>query len=85
MKLYSMKDKVSGLFGPVMAAHNHGMMTRLLEDQLRGSKTAVELHPHDFELYCLGEFGDSTGEIEPSCEFVCPMTVVFEPKENGHA
>lgn len=58
--LYSIKDVVAEEFGPVFEAVNNGVAIRNFSNVLKETK-----YPEDYELYKLGNYDESTGEIIP--------------------
>lgn len=70
-KLFVLKDKKSGYFdSQVHSFVNSNVAKRWLYQLLHdcmdsdvGRNSAIAAYPEDFELYCIGEFDSSSGEI----------------------
>lgn len=75
MTIVSLKDTATRAFGTPFFVHSPAQAVRSLRDVVNGSdkESDISKHPEDFELYDLGEFDPSTGEITARNEplFVC--------------
>lgn len=71
-KLYSMRDRKSGMYGAPFASFNHETAKR---DFIAFCNQPANIYLRDdMELYYLGEFETTTGElvsIEKKPEFIC--------------
>lgn len=83
MQLYSLKDVKAGTFGMVMMAQNDAHMCRLLDESLLQANPTAVKYATDFELYRVGEFSETCGEVENGTRFVLPLTVLFPPKDGA--
>lgn len=74
VKLYSIKDIKVAHRAP-MVMHNDDEAKRACQFAVNSGDKNSELFlaPQDFELWCLGEYDDITGCIEPCHEFVCNL------------
>lgn len=63
MKIYSVLDQKSGDFGPVVCYVNDEVAKRAFSLMCKDKSTLYGLAPADFELFCLGEYITSSGEL----------------------
>ena len=73
IKIFSIQDKVTGIFSqPHFVAHK-GQMLRMFSDEVNNPESMFSKHPADFSLYYLGEYDDNAGCIAPVAqpEFIC--------------
>lgn len=63
MKIYSVLDEKSGDFGSVVCYVNDEVAKRAFSIMCRDKSTLYGLAPQDFDLFCLGEFVTSSGEL----------------------
>lgn len=61
MEVYSLLDRKLKEFGQLVVAKNDELVRRSLLDGIRGSKSVMELHSSDFDLFCVGSFDEETG------------------------
>ena len=73
-ELYGIKDckigEVLHFFEAVNEEVARRQMTNAVNDDV---KTELTLNTSDFELYRLGKFNHTTGEIESKVEFICNL------------
>lgn len=62
-KLYSVYDKVSGLFSPPFTAVNDGSAVRTFRYSMQQSDQRAA-SADDYRLYCVGAFDDVSGEVD---------------------
>lgn len=65
MIVYSIRDKKTELYQPPFVSNNDATAIRSFKRALEQPDTLLALHPKDFELFCVGTFQDTTGEIQP--------------------
>lgn len=75
--IYSIYDKVAGLYGSPFVCVNEPVAIRQFNHQIASNLTA---EPTDFELYCLGEF-----DINSGCIAACNKPVFVVKGELQHA
>lgn len=63
MKIYSIFDKKSNNYGPVMCFPNDVMAIRAVEMDLMNGQSVMASYPHDFALMLVGTFDESVGCI----------------------
>lgn len=66
MKLIcAVKDLAIQAFGNPFVVHTAGEATRSFRDEVnrKDGQSAVAQHPEDYELYVLGEYDATTGEL----------------------
>ena len=61
--LVSVKDLKAGTWSVPAAADNIACACRMFGDLVKDGRTLVGQHPEDFELYIVGDFDLSTGEL----------------------
>lgn len=61
MEVYSLLDRKLKEFGQLVVAKNDELVRRSLLDGIRGSKSLMETHAADFDLFCVGSFDEETG------------------------
>lgn len=61
MKLYTVKDKISGEFAPPFLARTDPAAVRTFQHMLQGDKIA---YAEDFELYRIGEYDVDSGSVQ---------------------
>lgn len=82
-KVYTLRDRQSGLFGKPVFALALGLVVRELTDVVNSGRSEEPLvqHPEDFQLYCLGEFDDSKGlfQLLPLPDLVIDCASLVRP------
>lgn len=63
MKIYSIYDKKSVEYGPLMTFPNDIMCIRAMEMDMGNPNSIVGSYPHDFCVVCFGEFDDDNGKF----------------------
>lgn len=63
LRVYSVFDKKLQEFGQLAVSKNDESMRRALYDGVKGSQSMIEKYPHDFDLYCVGEFNNVDGRL----------------------
>lgn len=63
MFVYSIYDKVAGVFNTPFFQVNDGVAIRSFMDLVRDEKSSVCRHPEDYELWLIGKFLDDCGRI----------------------
>lgn len=72
-KCYAVRDTVAGVFAGGLHLHaGDPAAIRMFGDVASDRNTMIGLHPNDFELCCVGQFDESTGNLV-GCE---PVTVI---------
>lgn len=66
MKLYvySVFDSKSRCYSNPFYMANDGMAIRAFTDNVNNKESTSHHHPEDYSLYLLGDYDDTTGEIE---------------------
>lgn len=72
MFIYSLFDKKSMSYGPVMSFPNDVTAIRAIEMEMKNSKSVVSNYPNDFALMLLGSYDDSQGTLK---SIPCPFNV----------
>lgn len=65
MRIYSIYDKKSLKYGPLMTFNNDVMCIRSVEMDMNTSTSIIGAYPHDFCVVCFGEFNPDDGVITP--------------------
>ncbi|WGL31287.1 nonstructural protein [Dipodfec virus UOA04_Rod_861] len=68
MKIYSIFDKIASVYNTPFFCPGHGVAMRNFNDLVMDPSTVVSRHPSDFELFCLGDFFEDTGNIEVNAQ-----------------
>lgn len=68
MKLYSIKDNKMG-FVDVTFGQNNAIAIRMFGDLIK-KHPIYSAHPEDYEIFCLGEVDEDTGEVNSSVSFL---------------
>lgn len=64
-KIYSIKDTKGAFLDPVLA-DNDALAVRNVKTAVNGQKgSLLAMYPEDFELWCIGDFDETTGLIVP--------------------
>lgn len=63
--VYAVKDLAVQAFGDCFLTRAPGEAMRSFQDEVNRTdgKSAVALHPEDYELYKIGEYNDQTGTL----------------------
>lgn len=64
LKMYSVFDSAVQGFERPFAARSHGEVLREFTDMLAEGKSKFAKNPHDFTIYYIGDFNDSTGVLD---------------------
>lgn len=65
LRAYSIFDKKSSSYNTPFFALNDDVAQRSFDDLIRDKRTLVGQHPEDFSLFCVGTFGQESGELCP--------------------
>jgi len=83
MRYYVMavKDLAAQTFGQSFVAKHPNEAVRSFTDEVNrapdvGGQNNLWAHPDDFELYCVGQYDDSTGELIPNS----PIELIVQAK-----
>lgn len=77
LRLYSIYDLKAEQFSPPQVYHNDMLALRAFEGLVNDDKTLINSYPEDFNLYYVGDLGDTDGRycIESSDETRVPVLV----------
>lgn len=65
LQVCAIKDHAADTFGNVFVVPHTGIAIRNFQDALRNPDSGtMHTHPEDFDLYHIGEYDDSTAQIE---------------------
>lgn len=71
MNIYAIKDTKVGAFKSPYYSYNDQVAVRSLANAVNDQNAGeLYLNADDFQLYCLGEYNDVTGEIFSNIKFV---------------
>lgn len=71
LKVYSLKDTVTGNFSALTCAVNDGVIIRDLMNMLKSNKDSeITINAKDKDLYCLGTFDVDTGVLTSDVKFI---------------
>lgn len=73
MKIFAMFDRKSGEFFGICTWKNSALYMRSVAPVVNDPNPQNLLHSNsaDFDLYCLGDFDQKSGEITPTFEYIC--------------
>lgn len=63
MKIYAIKDQAIEAFGQPFFVQAQGMAVRMFMDETHNRESQISKHPEDFELWYLGEYEPTTGQV----------------------
>lgn len=70
-RVYCMKDLKIGVFLGLSLGMTDASVKRAIVESLANAPSTVRSYPEDFDLYCVGEFNDESGELVSRLEFIC--------------
>lgn len=65
VKAFSILDTKSDTFAPPFFFSTTGQAVRAFKDLANDDRSAVNRHPGDYRLFCIGTFDDSIGRLLP--------------------
>ena len=86
LNMYSIYDKAAQAFNTPFFMHNKGLAMRAFEDNINSKEeNNISKHPEHFSLYCVGEYDDSTGMVQPNSEpeLVSTALELVQPTEES--
>lgn len=84
-KMYSLRDSKAESFGNPFYALNDTVASRMVLIAARDPNSLLNCDPKSFDLYCLGSFDDSTGQIETQPpEHIIPVGLIIEADNRKH-
>jgi len=72
LKLYTIRDVRTSAHNRPIALQNRAVLERSLLDALQDPSSNLSQHPEDYQLFCVGEFDQDTGDI-----IACPPEFLF--------
>lgn len=66
MKIVAVRDRAIDSFGTPFFVHTTGQAMRSFTDEMNREDSVMGAHPEDYDLYEIGEYFESTGEILPT-------------------
>lgn len=63
--IYAVRDRAIDAFGQPIFCLAEGQAVRSFIDEVNSSQSSMHAHPEDYDLYFLGQFDDSSGELVP--------------------
>lgn len=85
MKLFSLFDTVSGTYGFPFSSVNVDTAKRSVSFEVNSKVDSVlSANPHDFVLYCLGDFNQDTAvfDLITPPEFICKADTLVVVNDN---
>ena len=81
LKMYSVFDIKSKLYHPPAFCHNPGHATRMFTQQFSKPGSVMHDFPHDFQIFEIGEYDDSSGDIrgEKNPTLICSVADLIQP------
>lgn len=79
VKLYSVKDTATGLYGPLMECHSDAEAIRSLKAFARSDVNNIfSSSPDDFSLWRLGSLEKETGMFTSEQEMLCRVSALLD-------
>lgn len=80
MQLFSVLDKLAGVYGLPFCAKNQALAVRDFAHACRDSQSGLHRNPSDYSLWLVGEFDDQTGQVlgQSKLTFVADATQFVE-------
>lgn len=79
MKLYAIRDNKADFFLPILEASNDMHAERIVADTIARGQMELAQHPQDYDLFCLGEYDNQSGEIQSDLpQHVTSITALME-------
>ena len=77
MRLYSIRDAKTQAFSTPFFQQNDETALRMFRDELHGANgpSMLSKHPEDFDLYCVGDWNDTSGAVRPTGDVDGPILV----------
>lgn len=66
MNLYTIRDDKTEGYLPPFCAVNHAVAVRMVMDTTNDELSLFSKHPQDFELFFVGVFEETTGDMIPA-------------------
>ena len=66
--LVALYDRATEAYAPIMTVHTRGEAIRSFRQECQNKESPINRNPSDFELYVLGNYNETTGEIIPFSE-----------------
>lgn len=63
MNVYAIFDNAAAVYMRPFFCAQHQQAVRLFEDESLNAETPIAKHPHDYSLWHIGTYDDSTGEL----------------------
>lgn len=82
MKIFCLKDTVSGICGVPILFPNEQVALRALSEELKSSDCGIN-HINDMQLFSLGDYNEMTGDIRSSVNFVVSLSQLKEGEKNA--
>lgn len=65
LKAYSVYDRKALVYNAPFYAPTDGAAIRIVADACNDTNTSLGRHPHDYVLFCIGEYDDQQGRLLP--------------------
>lgn len=65
LKAYSIYDRKAAIYHAPFFGVSHGVAVRTVMDLVNDRSTTLSRHPADYVLYCVGQFDDTSGLLQP--------------------
>lgn len=64
LQIFAIKDRAINCYLRPWPAHTAGEAIRVFGDEINNPQSAMAKHPDDYDLYHVGKFEDTTGQID---------------------
>lgn len=82
--LYSILDKKAGVYSSPFSAMNAEVACRMVCTSMSDPNSNLGKFPDDYQVWCIGEFDDTTGNIQEDVYFVVALSNISKYGENGY-
>lgn len=74
---FAVYDRAAQAYSAPFYQHTRGLGERMFADLVVDPQSQVSKHPGDYELFCVGEFDNETGELSSADK---PLLLVTGPQ-----
>ena len=80
LNMYSVFDVKSKIYHPPQFCHNQEHALRYFSMQFKDTNSVMAQYPEDFQIFHVGQYDDSTAEIQPMFppDFTCYVSDIVK-------
>lgn len=64
-QVFAVRDRALDAFMQPFFVQSTGVAVRSFSDEVNRPESPMNAHPDDYDLYCIGDYDESTGKINP--------------------